>query len=249
MQRALMIALLVAGMIPGTCAFAQPFGPPWRQQPGPQPPGPPQPGLQGVYGFTGTAACLVAPGSSNPVEPSGFDGALQPIYPTSSFSNSFAVEGIRIFHGDGTGVVNGTSVAITVRPTPGPPPLVPSFPPSAGSSNFSYNFTYTVDGNGNWTATMVPGSYSETFVTGPRSTENSANTSNQTATIDAIPPLSGFISQDGQTLTGAHLAPIVETITFSNGDVWPRICHRSRVYINLWNGYQHQQQQQQQQQH
>jgi len=123
MQRALMIALLVAGMIPGTCAFAQPFGPPWRQQPGPQPPGPPQPGLQGVYGFTGTAACLVAPGSSNPVEPSGFDGALQPIYPTSSFSNSFAVEGIRIFHGDGTGVVNGTSVAITVRPTPGPPPL------------------------------------------------------------------------------------------------------------------------------
>jgi hypothetical protein len=25
----------------------------------------------------------------------------------------------------------------------------------------------------------------------------------------------------------------VETVTYSNGDVWPRICHRSRIFINL----------------
>jgi hypothetical protein len=72
---------------------------------------------------------------------------------------------------------------------------------------------------------MVPGSYSETFTSGPRN--------GQTATVDAIPPVSGMISQDGKTLTGAHLAPVVETHSYSNGDVEPEICTRSRVFISL----------------
>ena len=74
---------------------------------------------------------------------------------------------------------------------------------------------------------MVPGSYTETFTSGPRT--------GQTATVDAIPPFSGMISQDGKTLTGAHVAPAVETHTYSNGDVWPEICHRSRVLMSLQN--------------
>jgi len=192
--------------------------------------------LKGEYGFTGTAACLVAPGSDpGPGNPtpgtalpnSGFNASLQPKVGATSFSRSFSVEGIRTFNGDGTGTVKGTSVGITVRPTPGPTGY-PSFPPSAGSSDFSFSFTYTVDGNGGWTATMVPGSYTETFVTGPRT--------GQTATVDAIPPVTGMISQDGKTLIAAHVAPAVETRTFSNGDVDPEICHRSRVFIKLRNG-------------
>jgi hypothetical protein len=130
----------------------------------------------------------------------------------------------------------GSSVGITVRPTPGPLPAIPSFPPSAGSTTFKYQFTYVVNGDGSWTATMVPGSYSETFVTGPRA--------GQTATVDAIPQVTGLISQDGKTLilvadpTNSHGAflPQVETVTYSNGDVDPQICHRSRVLIKLGNG-------------
>ena len=38
------------------------------------------------------------------------------------------------------------------------------------------------------------------------------------------------------TLTAAHLSPTVETHTYSNGDVQPQICHRSRVFIGLPNG-------------
>jgi hypothetical protein len=200
------------------------------------------PTLKGSYGFTGTAACLVAPGHvGDPNTPpplpnptpgvalpnSGFNARLQPNDPPSSFSHSFAVEGIRTFNGDGTGTVKGTALGVTVRPTPGPDGF-PHFPPSAGSADFSFSFTYTVDGAGGWTATMVPGSYAETQTTGPRA--------GQTSTVDAIPPVSGMISQDGKTLIAAHLAPAVETHTYSNGDVDPQICHRSRVFIALPRG-------------
>jgi hypothetical protein len=212
------------------------------------------PKLKGAYGFTGTAACLVAPGHvgdpNGPPLPnptpfvalpnSGFKPDLQPndAVPGSStqaYSHSFSVFGIRTFNGDGTGTVKGTSVGITVRPTPGPGGF-PHFPPSAGSADFSFSFTYTVDGDGGWTATMVPGSYNETFTTGPRSHFNLANGGvDQTATVDAIPPVTGSISQDGKTLIAAHTTTAVETHTYSNGDVDPQICHRSRVFIMLPN--------------
>jgi hypothetical protein len=42
-----------------------------------------------------------------------------------------------------------------------------------------------------------------------------------------------MVSQDGKTLIAAHLAPVVETHKYSNGDVHPEICHRSRVFIKL----------------
>ena len=204
------------------------------------------PQLKGSYGFTGTAACLVAPGHvgdpNGPPLPnptpgvalanSGFKPNLQPNdsgpgQSTQSYQRSFSVEGVRVFNGDGTGSVRGAGVGIVPRPTPGPGGF-PHFPPSASTGNFSYNFTYPGDGNGGFVATMVPGSYSETFVTGPRT--------GQTATVDAIPPLAGMISQDGKTLIASHLTTTVETRSYSNGDVDPEICHRSRVLINLPNG-------------
>ena len=207
------------------------------------------PNLKGKYGFTGTAACLLAPGHvgnenvppplSNPtpgvaLANSGFNASLQPNdfanpgnTPSASYNRSFSVEGIRTFNGDGTGTVKGTVVGVTDRPTPGPDGF-PHFPPSASSADFAFSFTYTVDGHGGWTATMVPGTYSETFTSGPRT--------GQTATVDAIPPVTGMISEDGKTLTAAHLTPIVETHTYSNGDVDPQICHRSRIFIKLQDG-------------
>jgi hypothetical protein len=201
------------------------------------------PNIKGSYGFTGTAACLIAqghvgdpngPGLPNPTPgvalPNfGFQPNLRPndAVPGSSteaYSDSFAVEGIRKFNGDGTGTVKGTVNAITVRPTPGPGGF-PHFPPAAGSADFSFSFTYTVNSDGTWTSSMVPGSFTQNHLTGPRAGE--------TSTVDAIPTITGMISQDGKTLIAMQLAPTVETHTYSNGDVEPQICHRSRVFIKL----------------
>jgi len=201
------------------------------------------PNIRGSYGFTGSAACLIAPGHvgdlngpglPNPtpgvaLANSGFQPDLRPndAVPgsfTQVFANSYAVEGIRKFRGDGTGTVKGTAVGVDPRPTPGPGGY-PHFPPSAGSSDFSFAFTYTVNPDGTWTSTMMPGSYIENHLTGPRA--------GQTSTIDAIPPITGMISKDAKTLIAAHITTTVETHTFSNGDVWPQICHRSRVFIKL----------------
>jgi hypothetical protein len=195
------------------------------------------PKLKGAYGFTGTGACLVAPGNTGiPAGLAGFDSmTLRPLDPGQSFSSSFAVEGIRTFNGDGTGTVKGTSVGITVRPTPGPPPAIPAFPPSAEADTFQYQFTYTVNGDGSWTSDAVPGTFSGAITSGPRT--------GQTFTLTSFPTVSGLSSKNGRTLiavvdplmSGAFV-PTVETITFSNGDSWQRICHRSRVLIDLSNG-------------
>jgi hypothetical protein len=200
------------------------------------------PTLKGAYGFTGAAACLVAPGHvgdpNGPALPnptpgialpnSGFQANLRPndAVPGSStvaYSYSFAVEGVRTFNGFGS----GTAFSITPRPTPGPGGF-PHFPPPAGSADFSFSFTYTVNADGTWTSAMVPGSYSETHLTGPRA--------GQTSTVDAIPPTTGMVSRDGKTLIAAQTVPTVEIHTYSNGDVDPQICHRSRVYIRLEDG-------------
>jgi hypothetical protein len=189
--------------------------------------------LQGDYAFTGTAACLYAPGSTPPAPApapgtpranAGFNPNLTPV-DGRAFSRSFSVEGIRTFNGDGTGTVKATAVGIVPPPTP-QPPGAPAFPPDASSETFTFSFTYTVFPDGTWTTDMVPGSFSGTVVTGPRT--------DQTFTIDVL-PFTGLIGEDAKVLTLATVDPTVETVTFSNGDAWPRICHRSRVLVKMRN--------------
>jgi hypothetical protein len=164
---------------------------------------PPQ--LKGKYAFTGEGSCLVAT--------NGFTSNLTPNDDKVN-SHSFSVQGIRTFKGDGTGTVQGTAVEIT------PPP----FNPEASSETFFFKFTYTVAKDGTITTDLVPGSYLGTFLTGPRT--------GQTYQIDKF-SLSGMASNDNKVLTLATGTTEVETHTFSNGDVRPEICHRSRVLIWL----------------
>jgi hypothetical protein len=163
------------------------------------------------YPFTGTTACLVSPGGFNPA-------TLQALNSQFAFSTSSSTLGIQTFHGDGTGTVTATDVSITVPPTPG-------FVPSAASDTASYSFTYTIKSNGGFTVDLVPGSFGGNVTTGPRA--------GQTFTVN-LPQLAGFVgvpSINPATLILASLQPTVETITYSNGDTFPRICHRSRVLI------------------
>lgn len=211
-----------------------------------------QPNITGSYAFTSTAQCLIAPGfSSTPTNPtpfvalpnSGFctgpdlpdpgcvDGRPRNIGPTGkNFSHSWAAEGIKTFNGDGTGTVSGSELGLTVPPTPGPASEYPHFPPAAITGTYSYNFTYVVNGDGSWTADVVPGTFTSSHIRGPRA--------GQTATIDNFPTLTGLIGQGGTMLSAATADPTgqtmtVETVRFSNGDVWPRICHRSSILFKL----------------
>jgi hypothetical protein len=187
--------------------------------------------LKGEYAFTGSASCLFAPGSDpGPGNPtpgtalpnSGFNANLQPLVNATSFSSSFSVEGVTVFNGDGTGTFKGTSLNTTERPTPGPTGY-PSFPASASSNTFEGSFTYVINADDSFDTTMV-GPLTGVFLTGSRT--------GQTTSVNR-PPLHGLINKNGDTLTLASIEPQVETVVFSNGDVWPRICHRSRVLIKM----------------
>jgi hypothetical protein len=165
--------------------------------------------LKGAFGFTGSDACLVAS--------SGFNADLQALGTTTSFSGSD--EGIRIFGGNGTGTFTNRSTSIS-------PPPTGLFLPSASSSEGSAKFTYTVSDD-TFTSQNVPGTDTGTVLTGPRK--------GQTFKLEGVPAATGLISANGRILVTSILTPGVETITYSNGDVERRICHRSRVYIKLDN--------------
>jgi hypothetical protein len=176
---------------------------------------PPQ--LKGEYAFTGEASCLFAP--------FGFYPNLTPI-DDKVFSNSFSVHGIRTFDGHGNGTAEGIAVVTVPPPTPQSPGL--NFPPDANSHRFSFQFTYTVDNDGTISTQMVPGTFTSIFLTGPRA--------GLTFTVDQF-TLVGTASKDNKVLTLATPTTEVETHTYNNADgstnVWPAVCHRSRVLIWL----------------
>lgn len=165
--------------------------------------------LQGDYAFTGEAACLIAP--------NGFTNDLTPINDNAS-QISFSVQGTRTFNGDGTGTVQGRAIVIN------PPPAAANTAPSGSSQDFSYDFTYEIAADGTITTHMVPGTYLGTFLTGTRA--------GQSYTIDHF-SLSGVVSKDKRAITLTTATTEVETHTFSNGQVLPRICHRARSLIRI----------------
>jgi hypothetical protein len=164
--------------------------------------------LQGDYVSTGENTCLVA-------LPPGFNPNLTPIDGRFSFSSS--TQGMRTFHGDGTGTVQSRSVSVTHPDTP------VTLGGASSSDTNKGSFTYTVAPDR--TVTVVSGPVTGTNLTGSRA--------GQTFTIESFPVLTGRIALDRKSLTLATEEPTVEVVTFSNGDVHYRICHRSRILLKL----------------
>jgi hypothetical protein len=163
--------------------------------------------LQGDYAFTDETICLVA-------LPPGFTPDLTPI--DGRFTLSSSTQGLRTFNGDGTGMGQSRSVSLTHPDTPGTLG-------GASSSDLQGAFTYTVASDR--TVTVASGPVTGTVLTGGRA--------GQTFTIDPFPPLTGRIALDRKSLTLTSEEPSVEVITFSNGDVQHRICHRSRILLKV----------------
>ena len=163
--------------------------------------------LQGDYAVVGEGTCLVA-------LPPGFNPNLTPI--DGRFTLSSSTQGVRTFHGDGTGTVQSRAVSVTH-------PDTPVTLGGASSSDTQASFTYTVAPDR--TVTVVSGPVTGTVLTGSRA--------GQTFTIDPFPTLTGLIALDRKSLTLTSQEPTVEVETFSNGDVHYRICHRSRILLKL----------------
>jgi hypothetical protein len=122
--------------------------------------------ISGKYVFDSSGSCLVAA--------AGFDSSFQPLG-TPIFLDTFSSAGLRTFNAAGTGTVESVVRSVS---TPVPPGTFTNTSSSASASNVSYQFTYTVAASGIISLTLVPGSYTQTFVTGPRA--------GQTASLDIL---------------------------------------------------------------
>lgn len=187
--------------------------------------------LRGDYAFSGEATCLVSPG--------GFNQNFSPVGPDAPFPFviSFSVQGVRTFNGDGTGRVVGRTVGIGHPFALPATQTSPSFFNRSGTSSadFEADFTYEVAPDLTFTI-EIPTGLSVTYLSGTVPAlppTGSVPALGQTATITNFPPFFGRISQDHRTLTLAQDELHIETSTYSTGVVQKRICHRSRILLEL----------------
>jgi hypothetical protein len=161
--------------------------------------------LHGTYAFTGTSSCLQTSASI------GFNSNFTP-NGASAFFNS-TDEGVRVFHADGTGTVNGRSISVTA----------PSFA-GASSGDFSYQFAYTIGPDGKLSLTLVPGTYKLTVLTGPLVGQTE---------VHGVPVETGSIGDGARTIVLSQDAPVVEPVSLSNGGQFVRVCNRSRTLTRI----------------
>jgi hypothetical protein len=154
--------------------------------------------LRGTFALTGTSYCIQDSASI------GFNPNFSPKGPVASFSNT--IEGIMVFHADGTGTVNNRSFAVDIG--------------EGTTSDSSYQFTYTIDPDGKLSVKAVPGTFNSTTLTGPNA--------GLTQVVD-VPDASGFIGEGARAITLAQPTPTVQMVTRSNGAQFARICNGSTI--------------------
>ena len=172
--------------------------------------------VEGEYMATGASGCL-----------NGFNGfnatTLQPNLPAPgqphAFFQSFDVQGVRTFNGDGTGSSSGTNISITA-------PNAFNILGNAGSSQFTGDFTYQV--NPDLTIVINQGPLSGVNLTG--------GAAGQTFAVSGIPAFTGRVSEDLGTIILHHSVPGLETFTPSAGLVRQRVCYRERILKRVKRG-------------
>jgi hypothetical protein len=115
----------------------------------------------------------------------------------------------------------GASGTATIQDTMIVGPPTPGFSPDASNENWTAPFGYTMDGKGAVEITVT--NASGTVLAGTRA--------GQTFTIDGY-TLTATLDSSGKFAAVATTAPVVETITYSNGDAFPRVCHRSALLVS-----------------
>jgi len=163
--------------------------------------------LNGEFAETGTATCLYTSG--------GFNSILEPNVPANSVATTESFDGVWTFNGAGSVSETATDI-ITSWVGASSSAVVPNIEATTTSGARKY----VVDATDSVTVTITKGKW--TIFAGPRP--------KQTFSVDKI-VLAGHASNNSATVTLGTTTPAVETVTFSNGDVSQRICHRSIVLV------------------
>jgi hypothetical protein len=158
--------------------------------------------LRGTYALTSSSFCIQDSASI------GFNPNFSPKGTVASFSST--IDGIMVFHADGTGTMNTRSFVVDVG--------------EGTTSDTSYQITYTIGPDGTLSVKAVPGTFSTTILTGPNA--------GLTQIVD-VPDTSGFIGEDARAIILAPPAPSVQTVTRSNGLQFARICNGSQIATRI----------------
>jgi hypothetical protein len=203
---------------------------------------PPQ--LKGQYAFTGMATCefsgqpfsVTQPPTITPPDQTNISNhttlfavplQVPPGTPNGVFSNTFNIQGVRTFDGNGHGTVDATSVEVSNV----------TQSPRVSASSVHFEFTYTVDGAGGLT-TQLAHDASGNSIFKATDLNLDGSPSGSTWTIDQF-SLVGMIGNNNSVITLANALPEIETQTFLTGPQAgtsrQRICSRSRTLVWLGN--------------
>jgi hypothetical protein len=159
--------------------------------------------LHGTYALTGSSYCIQNSASI------GFNPDFSPKGRVASFSNT--VQGVMVFHADGTGTVNERSFVVDAS--------------EGETSDTSYQFTYAIGPDGKLSVKAVPGTNKTTILIGPLA--------GLTQVVDNVPDTSGFIGEDARAIILAPPVPTVQTVTRSDGAQVARICNGSPIATRI----------------
>jgi hypothetical protein len=158
--------------------------------------------LRGTYALTGASWCIRDSASL------GFNPNFTPKGPVKFFS--YTVDGVVVFHADGTGTSNSRAYSVDTG--------------GGETSDSSYQFTYTTGPDGKLLVKAVPGTFTDTVLTGP--------IAGLTQVVE-VPDASAFIGEGARTIISAPSAPIVQMVTRSDGGQFAQICNSSRIDIRI----------------
>ena len=180
-----LLILVVAGMTASAAALAHDHG-----------------RLRGTYAFTGMSLCIRDSASL------GFDPNFVAKGRVKLFS--YTVDGVMVFHADGTGTVTNRSFSVDA---------------GAGSTgDSSYQITYSIGADGKLSVKAVLGTSNSTILTGP----NAGLTQ-----VVGVPDVSGFIGEGARTIILSQPVPTVQTVSRSNGTQFARICNGSLIATRI----------------
>ncbi len=171
--------------------------------------------LRGSFAIAGSGTCIQTfplVGPNGPVPPLGFNADFQPIGPASV--QSFSIEGVRTFNGDGTGTQRTRIMPL-------------ANPGGASAIDLTGPFSYSVAADGGLTIDQA--SSDAAVAVG-------LNAGQQQRSSGAL-TFVGHVSRDGQSLTFASHDPAVETLTRTSPlpeqVISVRVCQRTHTGVRI----------------